>query len=85
MLKPANLADVMAKAQLFEDRHDDLLSRSQFNDSRPIFPARTLHFTPEARSFHRPPGITELCHLEATRFPLYLHILFWLRNFLHLN
>lgn len=46
MLKPVDLADAMAKAQLFEDRHEDILFRSRFQEGRQPSFHRTTQFSP---------------------------------------
>ncbi|XP_062104283.1 uncharacterized protein LOC133815460 [Humulus lupulus] len=54
MLKPVDLADAMAKAQLFEDRHDDLSSRNRFEVGRPIWSSRSTNVTPATNTFSQP-------------------------------
>lgn len=51
MLKPEGLADAMAKAQLFEDRHQDILFRSRVHEFRPPSNSRTTQFSPNNGPF----------------------------------
>ena len=55
MAKPLDIADAMAKAQLFEDRHDDLASYNRFGDNRSGWSSRTPHSIQGAGSFPPPP------------------------------